>query len=190
MGAWSRGGTAGNEGLAWGWRVLSPRWRGLWGGNTPNTRPLDYKTANTDKVAVILTDGDNQVYDWPCQWTSRVRLVARFHHGCTLYWSERFRLHWLRAAVSTYLQDAGSTIAQRQGGIRQAHDEHLHPDEGAKASSSTASPLPARRQHRAGALQSLRHQARILLQLAQTMRTLRTVFRTIGVQLSNLRIAK
>ena len=61
MGAWSRGGTSGNEGLAWGWRVLSPRWRGLWGGDTPNTRPLDYDAADTDKVVVMLTDGNNEM---------------------------------------------------------------------------------------------------------------------------------
>jgi Flp pilus assembly protein TadG len=65
MGAWSRGGTSGNEGLAWGWRVLSPRWRGLWGGDTPNTRPLDYDASDTDKVVVMLTDGNNEVYDHP-----------------------------------------------------------------------------------------------------------------------------
>ncbi len=63
MGAWHRGGTAGNEGLAWGWRVLSPRWRGLWGGDTPDELPLDYNTELTDKVVVMLTDGNNQVYD-------------------------------------------------------------------------------------------------------------------------------
>lgn len=63
MGAWHRGGTAGNEGLAWGWRVLSPRWRGLWGGNTPDELPLEYDTELTDKVVVMLTDGNNQVYD-------------------------------------------------------------------------------------------------------------------------------
>lgn len=65
MGAWHRGGTTSNLGLVWGWRVLSPRWRGLWGGNTPADRPLDYNTVNSDKVIVLLTDGNNEVYDWP-----------------------------------------------------------------------------------------------------------------------------
>lgn len=72
MGPWSRGGTSGNEGLAWGWRVLSPRWRGLWGGATPNARPLDYDAVDTDKVVVMLTDGNNEVYDWACQWKAGV----------------------------------------------------------------------------------------------------------------------
>ncbi len=36
---WHRGGTMANLGLAWGWRVLSPSWRGLWGGATPADLP-------------------------------------------------------------------------------------------------------------------------------------------------------
>lgn len=68
MGAWSRGGTAGNLGLVWSWRTLSPRWQGLWGGDTPADRPLDYDAPNNDKVVVILTDGNNQVYDWNYEW--------------------------------------------------------------------------------------------------------------------------
>jgi Flp pilus assembly protein TadG len=70
MGAWSRGGTAGNEGLAWGWRVLSPRWRGLWGGSTPSDMPLDYGTSQAEKVIVLLTDGNNEVHDWSNGWLS------------------------------------------------------------------------------------------------------------------------
>ncbi|MEO8558750.1 MAG: pilus assembly protein TadG-related protein [Rhodospirillales bacterium] len=65
MDAWSRGGTMANLGLAWGWRVLSPTWRGQWGGTTPSTLPMDYNTALIDKVVVMLTDGVNQWYDYP-----------------------------------------------------------------------------------------------------------------------------
>lgn len=60
MKPWSRGGTTGNLGLSWGWRTLSPQWRGLWGD--PDL-PLDYGTPFMDKVAVILTDGQNQFHD-------------------------------------------------------------------------------------------------------------------------------
>jgi len=63
MGAWHRGGTTGNLGLSWGWRTLSPAWRGLWGGATPATMPLDYDTDFMEKTVVILTDGNNQFYD-------------------------------------------------------------------------------------------------------------------------------
>jgi hypothetical protein len=64
MQPWSRGGTMANLGLAWGWRVLSPEWRGLWGGDTPASYPLDYNSALVDKVVVLLTDGTNEWYDW------------------------------------------------------------------------------------------------------------------------------
>ncbi len=63
MGPWHRGGTTGNLGLSWGWRTISPTWRGLWGGETPATHPLDYDTPFMEKVVVILTDGHNQFYD-------------------------------------------------------------------------------------------------------------------------------
>ena len=38
MGPVHRGGTTGNLGLTWGWRTLSPRWRGLWGDRRPAAR--------------------------------------------------------------------------------------------------------------------------------------------------------
>src|SRR4051794_7887958 len=57
---WYRGGTIINEGLVWGWRSISPRWRGLWSG-APSTLPLDYNTKNMKKAIVLLTDGDNQM---------------------------------------------------------------------------------------------------------------------------------
>ena len=56
---WERGGTQTNLGLVWGWRVISPRWRGLWNGS-PSNLPLNYNTENMEKVIVVLTDGDNQ----------------------------------------------------------------------------------------------------------------------------------
>ena len=60
MKPWRRGGTTGNLGLAWGWRTISPSWRGLWGD--PDL-PLDYGTDYIDKVVVLLTDGNNEFYD-------------------------------------------------------------------------------------------------------------------------------
>ena len=63
--SWSRGGTSSNLGLVWGWRTISPRWRGEWGGATPANMPLDRDEPLMDKVAVLMTDGENQFYDWP-----------------------------------------------------------------------------------------------------------------------------
>lgn len=64
MAPWSRGGTMANLGLAWGWRMLSPGWRGMWGSPMPDNLPLDYNTPLMDKVVVLLTDGTNEWYDW------------------------------------------------------------------------------------------------------------------------------
>jgi hypothetical protein len=62
MEPWSFGGTTTNFGLVWGWRTLSPRWRGLWqGGDEPDRLPLDYTEPFMDKVIVLLTDGENSI---------------------------------------------------------------------------------------------------------------------------------
>lgn len=57
-----RGGTMANLGLQAGWFTLSPRWRGLWGD--PQL-PVDYNDELVRKVVVLMTDGENQWYDWP-----------------------------------------------------------------------------------------------------------------------------
>ena len=59
---WHRGGTMSNLGLSWGWRVLSPNWRGVWHTDDASL-PKDYDEPLMDKVAIILTDGVNQFYD-------------------------------------------------------------------------------------------------------------------------------
>lgn len=54
------GNTHVGQGAVWGWRMLSPRWRGLWGGQmNTNSLPLDYNTPLMNKAVVILTDGQN-----------------------------------------------------------------------------------------------------------------------------------
>jgi hypothetical protein len=61
--AWHRGGTFGNVGLAWGWRSLSPDWRGLWrnaAGVANPALPLAYDTPFHNKIIVMMTDGVNQ----------------------------------------------------------------------------------------------------------------------------------
>lgn len=50
-----------NLGAAWGFRMLSPNWRGEWGGEMDaNDLPLDYNTPLMNKAVVIMTDGDNR----------------------------------------------------------------------------------------------------------------------------------
>lgn len=48
-------------GAAWGFRMLSPSWRGKWGGEMDtNNLPVDYTEPMMNKAAVIMTDGDNR----------------------------------------------------------------------------------------------------------------------------------
>ncbi len=65
MDSWHRGGTFAVQGMSWGWRTISPRWRGMWSGAASSDLPLDYPqdtSDNTQKFAVILTDGVQQWY--------------------------------------------------------------------------------------------------------------------------------
>jgi hypothetical protein len=49
-----------NLGMVWGWRMLSPRWRNLWGGEmNADGLPLDYDAPLMNKAAILLSDGDN-----------------------------------------------------------------------------------------------------------------------------------
>jgi Flp pilus assembly protein TadG len=57
-----RGGTIISLGLQSGWWTLSPNWRGLWGDPS---MPLAYNTPYMKKVIVLMTDGNNEWYDWP-----------------------------------------------------------------------------------------------------------------------------
>ncbi|KQV80014.1 VWA domain-containing protein [Rhizobium sp. Root1220] len=58
------GNTHVNFGAVWGWRMLSPKWRGLWGGDmTTYKLPLDYNTPRMTKAVVIMTDGENTMSD-------------------------------------------------------------------------------------------------------------------------------
>jgi len=57
------GGTHITLGAAWGWRLLSPRWRGLWGGQMDsNNLPLDYDEPLSQKAMILMTDGENTAY--------------------------------------------------------------------------------------------------------------------------------
>ena len=56
----ANGNTHINLGAVWAWRMLSPRWQGLWGGEmNTNNLPLAYNTPLMNKAVVIMTDGEN-----------------------------------------------------------------------------------------------------------------------------------
>lgn len=57
------GGTHIPVGAVWGWRLLSPNWRGLWGGTmNTNNLPLDYNSDLMIKAMILMTDGENTMY--------------------------------------------------------------------------------------------------------------------------------
>ena len=57
-----RGDTLISYGMVWGWRMISPRWRGLWGGEMDtNNLPLDYHAPHMNKAVILLTDGVNTI---------------------------------------------------------------------------------------------------------------------------------
>lgn len=63
MQTWGRSGTMANLGLAWGWRVLSPAWKNKW-KDVPPEHPVAYGESLWSKVVILLTDGNNEWYDW------------------------------------------------------------------------------------------------------------------------------
>ncbi len=167
MGAWHRGGTTGNLGLSWGWRTISPHWRGLWGGETPTTHPLDYGTPFMDKVVVILTDGQNQFYDHDSgamprsDYTAYGRLEAL---GVTT-------LAQGRAILDARM--AGTCAAMKAEGIRiYAITFGASPDATAQALFRNCASTPAMYYH------------------APTNAILSDAFRAIGGELANLRIVE
>lgn len=54
----AQGDTEINQGMFWGWAMLSPRWQGLWGGSmSANGLPLAYGTPGMAKAVILMTDG-------------------------------------------------------------------------------------------------------------------------------------
>lgn len=162
---WSNGGTIISEGLAWGWRAISPRWRGLWSGAAA-TLPLDYGTPRMDKVIVLLTDGENEMpvsggqstyhaYQsyaslGPTQSAAQAELDRRTRVVCDA----------VKAAnIELYTITFGSVTSRGRDLMR----ECASTDERSGSKLYFHSPDNA---------------------------TLRTVFRSIGSQLSNLRVAQ
>ncbi len=52
------GGTATDRGAVWGWRTISPKWRGYWNVSDAS-HPLDTDAPLNTKVVVLMTDGAN-----------------------------------------------------------------------------------------------------------------------------------
>ena len=74
------GSTNTDQGLAWGWRAISPRWRGDWGAAG---HPYDYDDQGKRRKAVlIITDGENTPHQtWDSYSTSQAD--KRLEDACT-----------------------------------------------------------------------------------------------------------
>ena len=48
-----------DQGMAWGWRAVSPEWAGLWG-----LRDYPDTTGEREKVIVFITDGNSTMEEW------------------------------------------------------------------------------------------------------------------------------
>jgi Flp pilus assembly protein TadG len=80
------GGTHINVGAVWGWRMLSPQWRGQWGSGVTSTLPLNYGTKGMEKAVVIMTDGQNEWANGGSYGTYEPVCTRRDKHDdCTRY---------------------------------------------------------------------------------------------------------
>ena len=69
-----------DAGLAWSWRVLSPKWKGFW---TNSTYPADY-TDNTQKKIIYVSDGNTNIYAYQMSaesdWEHNQGSIVAFEH--------------------------------------------------------------------------------------------------------------
>ncbi|TWA75950.1 Flp pilus assembly protein TadG [Azospirillum brasilense] len=77
----NRGGTMANLGLQAGWFTVSPRWQGLWGSPTPKGMPLDYGSPEMSKAIVLVTDGENSWFDHSKPPTGDYTAYGRIDEG-------------------------------------------------------------------------------------------------------------
>ncbi len=178
MAAWGRGGTTGNLGLTWGWRSISPRWRGAWGGSTPSDLPLDYHAQFMEKVVVILTDGNNQFHDNDTSTANNSVPASDFTaYGRieTLIGNSNGTAAARRTSGRTILDTrmANTCTAMKAQGIRiYSIIFGASPDSTAKTLFTNCATTPA------------------MYYYAPTNASLASAFRAIGGQLANLRIVE
>jgi Flp pilus assembly protein TadG len=67
------GGTAGHLGVAWSWYLVSENWDGVFTGSTA---PLAYSEPDSDKVVILMTDGEFNAEIFPEQGRSDAQARA------------------------------------------------------------------------------------------------------------------
>jgi Flp pilus assembly protein TadG len=104
----AQGSTFINVGAAWGWRMLSPKWRGVWGGDMlANKQPLNYDTKNMSKAAVIMTDGENSFTD---KYYTAYGYLADGRLGTTNRSTAESTLDTKLTAICSSMKTAGITV--------------------------------------------------------------------------------
>ncbi len=94
---WNGGGTISSEGIAWGWRTLSPK--------APFADGVAYGTPNTKKFLVLMTDGENELGE------SNIGGPTLSHYSAYGHLRYRFSRDNFQLA-SNYLDDRMSLVCE------------------------------------------------------------------------------
>ena len=78
----AQGCTRYDVGTAWGWRALSPQWRGVW-EDIDGSLPVDYDDDEIQKAVIIMTDGENTPASCADDLDSKETSEAAFAETCT-----------------------------------------------------------------------------------------------------------
>ena len=101
----TRGGTAGQTGIVWGWNSLSPNYAGLW---PVASAPEPYTNDDVLKFAIIMTDGDNnRYYEYVGTERQRVRVCNRY--SCWREWRDVEVNDWRERGESESYGNTSST---------------------------------------------------------------------------------
>lgn len=105
------GNTHVNVGAVWGWRLLSPQWRGVWGGDMDaDNRPLDYNDETSQKAAIIMTDGVNTMTGGTNAIYTAYGFLAAGNLGTTSSSTAKTKLNQKTTAVCNSMKAQGIIV--------------------------------------------------------------------------------
>ena len=99
----AQGCTRYDVGTAWGWRALSPQWRGVWEG-IDSDLPVDYDDDEIQKAVIIMTDGENTPASCADDLDSKAASEAAFAETCTAMKGEGVLVY----TITFKLEDEGT----------------------------------------------------------------------------------
>jgi Flp pilus assembly protein TadG len=110
----AQAGTSTQVGMVWGWRMLSPRWRGLWGDPA---MPLD-SVDSPGKYVIIMTDGENFPWESDDPELSTDDADQRLLRECTAMKAEGI-------TIFTVAFDMGATLTSLYQSCASQPDYHF-----------------------------------------------------------------